>query len=209
MPIEPFVAKDFEVFALPGFADRMAAIRTRIRPKLETIGAALAPPLTRIAQVEIYAHVARHARRTVNPPDDTWVAFGADRRGYKKGPHFKVALSRRAVRLLFEIGYEYPDKPRWAKAWKREAPKLARELGRTRGLAWFKDEHDEEPAAALTDLDLGGVKALADELTRTRDGQFVLGRRVDAADVAKWRGADYEKAALDTFAVLGACFRLG
>jgi uncharacterized protein YktB (UPF0637 family) len=209
MAIEPFTARDFEVFAIPGFAERMAAIRTRIRPKLETIGSTLAPPLTRIAKVEIFAHVARHARRTVNPPDDTWVAFGAEPRGYKKGPHFKVAVSRRSVRLLFEVGPEYPDKPRWAKAWKREAPRLVKELGGARGLAWFKDEHDEEPASALADLGADGIKALGDELTRTRDGQVVIGRRLDATEVTKWRGPDYEKASLDTFAVLGECFQLG
>jgi uncharacterized protein YktB (UPF0637 family) len=54
--------------------------------------------------------VARHARRTVNPPDDTWVAFAPDRRGYKKHCHFKVAVSRNAVRFLFDVGPEHADK---------------------------------------------------------------------------------------------------
>jgi uncharacterized protein YktB (UPF0637 family) len=208
MPIEPFTAEDFQLFDLPGFAERMAAIRTRIRPKLEILGQTLVPPLTRIAKVEVFPHVARHARRTVNPPDDTWVAFGPDRRGYKKAPHFKVAVSRHCVRFLFELGREYPAKPQWVRAWKREAPRLGRGLAKARGLAWFKDEHDEEPAAALADLDAAGWKALGDELTRTRDGQFVLGRRVDVGEAVKWRGPEYEKVALDTFAPLGECFRL-
>ncbi len=208
MAIEPFTAKDFQIFDIPEFAERMAAIRTGIRPKLETIGNTLLPPLARIANAEVFPHVAKHARRTVNPPDDTWVAFGPDRRGYKKVPHFKVAVSRHCVRFLFEIGPEHAAKPEWAKAWKREAPRLARLLGQARELAWFKTEHDEEPAAALADLDGAGWKALGDELTRTRDGQLVLGRRVGAKAAGRWRGPDYEKAALDTFAVLGECFRL-
>ena len=208
MAIEPFSAQDFALFDIPGFAERMTAIRTRIRPKLETIGATLAPPLGRIAKIELFAHVARHARRTVNPPDDTWVAFGPDRRGYKKVPHFKVALSREALRFLFEIGPEYAAKAEWARAWKRQAPQLARRLAKGRDLAWFKNEHDQEPAARLADLDTAGWRALGDELTRTRDGQLVLGRRVDALAAARWRGPDYEKAALDTFAPLGECFRL-
>jgi uncharacterized protein YktB (UPF0637 family) len=208
MPIEPFTAADFQVFDLPGFAERMAAIRTRIRPKLETLGHTLGPPLARITEVALYPHVARHARRTVNPPDDTWVAFGPDRRGYKKLQHFKVAVSRRSLRFLFEVGPEYEAKPRWTRAWQREAPRLAKALGKARGLGWFKDEHDEEPAALLAGLDAAGWKGLGAELIRRRDGQVVLGRRVDAREAVRWTGADYEKAALDAFAALGAAFRL-
>jgi uncharacterized protein YktB (UPF0637 family) len=207
MAIQPFTAKDFQVFDIPEFTERMAAIRAEIRPKLEALGDALTPPLARIAKADLFPHVAMHARRTVNPPDDTWVAFGPDRRGYKKAQHFKVAVARHCLRFLFEVGPEFAAKPAFARAWKQEAPRLARSLGKAPGLGWFKNEHDEEPAAVLADLDPAAWKALG-ELTRTRDGQLVLGRRVAAREAAKWRGPDYEKAALDTFAVLGACFRL-
>ena len=47
-------------------------------------------------------------------------------------------------------------------------------LRRAKGLGWFKDEHDEAPAAVLTDLPAEVVARLGDELLRTRDGQFVL-----------------------------------
>ncbi len=208
MAIEPLTATDFQIFEIPGFAERMAAIRGTIRPKLETLGGALTPPVSRLVEVDVFPHVARHARRTVNPPDDTWVAFGPDRRGYKKAQHFKVAVSRHSLRILFEVGPEFASKPAYARAWKREAPRLLRALARARGLGWFKNEHDEEPAGALADLDAAAWKALGDGLTGTREGQLVIGRRVDAREAAKWRGADYEKAALDTFAALSACFRL-
>jgi uncharacterized protein YktB (UPF0637 family) len=64
MAIEPFTAEDFQVFDIPGFAERMAAIRGDIRPKLERLGGALLPAVARVAGSEIYPHVARHARRT-------------------------------------------------------------------------------------------------------------------------------------------------
>ena len=156
MSIAPFTGKDFRVFDRPGFAERMAALRSQVRPKLEGLGEAVAPELHRIVGVPFYAHVARHARRTVNPPDDTGVAFGADRRGYEKTPHFKVAISRHCVRFL---GNE---------EWRR----------------------------------------LGEALVRTRDGQLVLGRRVEAAEAARWDGAAYTRAARETFAVLRDCFRL-
>ncbi len=208
MAVEPLTGKDFRVFDIPGFAERMAAIRSQIRPKLEGLGSALAPSLTRTVRIEVFPHVAKHARRTVNAPDDTWVAFGPDRRGYKKAQHFKIAVSRHAVRLLFEIGPEYAAKPAWAKAWRREAPRLAASLGKGGGLGWFKNEHDEKPGAALGDLDRAGWISLGEALLRTRDGQLVLGRRVDAAVAARWTAADCLKAAGETFAALGECFRL-
>ena len=104
-------------------------------------------------------------RRTVNPPDDTWVAFAADKRGYKKHCHFKVAVSRGAVRFLFEAGPEHAQKKKWIAAWKRHAPKLVPVFRRAKGLAWFKNEHDETPAAILADLSAEEVAHLADELT--------------------------------------------
>jgi uncharacterized protein YktB (UPF0637 family) len=208
MAIEPFTRTDFEVFAIAGFAERMAAIRTRIRPKLEALGTSLVTPLGGLAKTELHAHVARHARRTVNPPDDTWVAFGPDRRGYKKLQHFKVAVSRHTLRFLFEVGPEYPAKADWARAWTRGARDLATMLGRVRDLGWFRNEHDEDPAALVRNLDPAAWHRLGEELLRTRDGQLVLGRRVPAGEAVRWKGPDYERAALETFEALAACFRL-
>src|SRR3990172_9024632 len=169
-------AQDFKVFDIPSFQGRMAAIREEIRPKLEALGSMLRPEIERLTGGEAFAHVARHARRTVNPPDDTWVAFGPDKRGYKKHSHFKVAISRQCARFLYEAGPEYQDKSKWLTAWKKKAGDLAPTLKKVKGLAWFKNEHDEEPAALLVDLTPQEIKELGDELTRTRDGQFVLGR---------------------------------
>jgi uncharacterized protein YktB (UPF0637 family) len=208
MAFPGFTASDFKVFEISGFAPRMAAIRSRIRPKLEAAGRDLLPDVARIGGGEAFIHVARHARRTVNPPDDTWVAFCQDKRGYKKHPHFKVAVSRRAVRFLFEAGPEHADKKRWLAAWKRDAPRLVPVLRRARGLAWFKNEHDETPAAILSELEAGTVAGLGDELVRTRDGQLVLGRVVSTEEAARWKPADYARAARETFQLLAPLYRL-
>jgi uncharacterized protein YktB (UPF0637 family) len=208
MAAPAFVSADFRVFDVPGFRPRMAEIRDRVRPKLEAFGHSLAPGVSRATGAETFAHVARHARRTVNPPDDTWVAFSPDARGYKKHAHFKVAVSRRAVRFLFEIGPEHADKRRWAASWKRSAGGLAPVLRRVRGLAWFGNEHDEAPAGLLADLAPEAVVALADGLTRARDGQLVLGRGVPAEEAARWTEAQYRTAALETFRALAPLYRL-
>jgi uncharacterized protein YktB (UPF0637 family) len=208
MPSAAFVAADFRVFDVKGFKPRMSEIRSRVRPKLEALGHSVAPAVARSIGAEVFAHVARHARRTVNPPEDTWVAFGPDARGYKKHGHFKVAVSRRAVRFLFEVGPEHADKKRWGAAWKKNAPKLAPVLRRVKNLAWFKDEHDEEPASPLADLTPDAVGELGDELTRTRDGQLVIGRAVPAEEAARWSEAQYRAAALETFRALAPLYRL-
>jgi uncharacterized protein YktB (UPF0637 family) len=208
MAFPGFRSSDFKVFDIPDFKPRMEAIRTRIRPKLEAAGRDLLPDVSRIGGEEAFTHVAKHARRTVNAPADTWVAFACDRRGYKKHCHFKVAVSRGAVRFLFEAGPELADKPHWAAAWKRHAPQLVPVLRRAKGLAWFKNEHDEAPAAALTDLSADEVARLADELTRKRDGQLVLGRAVPAQEATRWQPRDYVRAARETFQVLAPLYRL-
>ena len=208
MPSTAFYAADFKVFDESSFKGRMSGIRQRLRPKLEAIGHSLAQGVGRSTGGEVFAHVAKHARRTVNPPDDTWVAFGPNARGYKKHAHFKVAVSRGAVRFLFEIGPEHEDKKRWAAAWKKSAPRLAPVLRRVNGLAWVKNEHDEEPASPLADLSAEQLAQLGDELTRTRDGQLVLGRMIQSSEAARWTEARYRDAALETFRALAPLYRL-
>jgi len=208
MPAAAFNAGDFRAFETKGFQPRMAVIRARIRPKLEAIGHSLIPGVSRATGTPSYAHVARHARRTVNPPDDTWVALGPEIRGYKKASHFKVAVSRHCVRFLFEVGPEHADKKRWASAWRKSALRLGPVLRRVRGLAWFKNEHDEEPAAPLADLRPEDLAGLADEIVRTRDGQLVFGRMVTAEEAGRWTEAQYRSAALETFRALAPLYRL-
>lgn len=208
MAFQGFTAADFKVFEIEGFAPRMEAIRRRIRPKLEAAGRDLLPDVTRIGGGQAFAHVAKHARRTVSPPDDTWVAFARDKRGYKKHCHLKVAVSRGAIRFLFEAGPEHAEKRRWVAAWTRDAPKVVPVLRRARGLAWFRNEHDEAPAAVLGDLPADAVTHLGEELLRTRGGQLVLGRAVRAEEALRWKPGDWARVARETFHLLAPLYRL-
>ncbi|MDQ0168823.1 uncharacterized protein YktB (UPF0637 family) [Paenibacillus tundrae] len=74
MNFSGFNNRDFDVFQVPGLEPRMEMLIERVRPKLEALGAELAPYLTELCGEEMFVHVAKHARRTVNPPIDTWVA---------------------------------------------------------------------------------------------------------------------------------------
>ncbi len=203
-----FKPDDFKVFDLKDFNERMAAILTRIRPKLTSIGEELAPKLSAVVDCPLYVHVARHARRTVNPPDDTWAALGGNQRGYKKDVHFKIAVSRHCVRFLFEAGPEYYAKGDWVRGWNAEFKETVRGLATSKNLAWFKNEHDEDPAQLLADLAPAGLKKLAGELTRRKDGQFVLGTRIDAGDFVELKPKQVENLAIKTFKPLAPLFHI-
>ncbi len=51
--MELFTAEDFKVFDIQGFHERMAAILTRIRPKLTSIGEELAPRVSELVDVPL------------------------------------------------------------------------------------------------------------------------------------------------------------
>ena len=198
-----FTLQDFKVFDLPGFQERMDRIRTKIRPKLASIGEFLAPRLSVAVDKPLFLHVAKHMRRTVNPPDDTWAALGCHSRGYKKDVHFKVAVSRHCIRLLFEAGPEYYDKAGWARAWNAEGVGIYPGF---RGLSWFENEHDEEPSADIRRA--ADFRKLGTDWLRRRDGQFVIGRRIDAKEFVSLDSAKFAKVALSTFRPLSILFDL-
>jgi uncharacterized protein YktB (UPF0637 family) len=206
--MELFTSADFKIFDIAGFNERMGAIILNIRPKLTSIGETIAPKVSLLVDRPLFVHVAKHARRTVNPPDDTWAALGADQRGYKKDVHFKVAVSRNCVRFLFEAGPEYYAKPDWAAEWARSLAVFGAGLRTAKNLAWFKNEHDEDPAAMVRDLSPADLKKLGDELTRRRDGQLVFGRRVNADEFVTLNPKQVEKIATDAFKPLVSLFNL-
>ncbi|HEX7056014.1 MAG TPA: DUF1054 domain-containing protein [Bacilli bacterium] len=110
MAVQGFHENDFAVFSIPGLSERMAAIVARVRPKLTEIGQEMEPFLTALTGEPMYFHVAKHMRRTVNPPDDTWVAWSNNKRGYKAYPHFEMGLFSTHLYIQFAIVYESPHK---------------------------------------------------------------------------------------------------
>lgn len=89
-----FSAAVFDVFGREDFDACMAALRRDITPRLSALGQQLLPALATRLQAPAYAHVARHLRRRVHPPEDTWVAWSTSPRGYKAQVHFEVGVAR-------------------------------------------------------------------------------------------------------------------
>ncbi|CZQ94887.1 Hypothetical protein Tpal_1810 [Trichococcus palustris] len=89
-----FNKEDFEVFSIKGLEERMVGIREHIQPKFRHFaGEATALLKEELGGVSLPVHVAKHLRRTKYAPDNTWCAIGGDTRGYKKYPHFQIAIS--------------------------------------------------------------------------------------------------------------------
>ncbi len=103
-----FNQKDFDVFKIDGLDERMEELRGRLSPKLETIATELEPTASSLTGDEMFIHVAKHARRTKNPPNDTWAALANSKRGYKKLPHFQIGMWETHVFIWFAVIYESP-----------------------------------------------------------------------------------------------------
>jgi uncharacterized protein YktB (UPF0637 family) len=121
-----FSREDFEVFGIPTFPERMQGIKDYVRPKLTALGEGLQPALAKLAKSDVFPHVAKHARRTVNPPPETWVAFGPSARGYKKYGYFGLVVSRGGLHTRIVVKDEAPDRPQMAKVLMDRADVLAK-----------------------------------------------------------------------------------
>ena len=110
MVIKGFTNEDFNVFTIDGLDQRMDAIKTLIRPKFETFSDIFTEELSVLTKEPIYPHIAKHARRTINPPNDTWISFSSNPRGYKMQPHFQIGLWETHVFIWYAIIYEAKEK---------------------------------------------------------------------------------------------------
>jgi len=87
-----FNKNDFDVFDDDTLSGRLDLIREQLDPKFEIFGNKLLDELEQEYQAKFYLKIAKHQRRTKNPPPDTWLAINMDKKGYKKTPHLELGL---------------------------------------------------------------------------------------------------------------------
>jgi uncharacterized protein YktB (UPF0637 family) len=121
-----FKPVDFQVFKVEGFNERMQQIYAHVRPKLVRLGDELAPELARKLHMEFFPHVARHARRTVNPPPETWAAFGPSPRGYKRYGYLALCISGAGLHARAVVKSEADKRPEMARSLKAKAAQLVK-----------------------------------------------------------------------------------
>lgn len=165
--------KDFEVFETPGLEKRMAALTERIRPKFEELGKEYSSYFSGKTGDEFFPHVAKHMRRTVNPPNDSWVAFAPYKRGYKAVPHFQVGLWESHVFIILAVIYEAPNKSGMA-----EQLMNSDALDNLPPDIVASGDHMKPEATSLEELGEEGLRKLLIRLRDVKKGEFVIGRHI-------------------------------
>lgn len=172
MNFNGFKEQDFNVFMTDGLEQRMDQIITNIRPKLEALGNKFADELTGLTGEEMFYHVAKHARRTVNPPKDTWVAFAPNKRGYKMLPHFQIGLFETHVFIWFALIYESPIKDSYGKVFLKKLNKIKKDIPDS--YVW-SDDHTKPESLKHSEVKKDKLKEMAARLSSVKKAELLCG----------------------------------
>lgn len=186
MEFNGFTNEDFDVFQIDGLEARMDALKETVRPKLETLGQYFAPVLSSLTGDEMFVHVAKHARRTINPPKDTWVAFANNPRGYKMLPHFQIGLWNTHLFIWFAVIYEAPQKQEIANRLIKNLNKVYRDI--PNDYAWSLD-HTKAESYKHGELSKEQLLAHFERLKNVKKAEILCGFELNRDDVIRL-GAD-------------------
>ncbi|EOB7170848.1 TPA: YktB family protein [Staphylococcus aureus] len=173
-----FKPKDFKAFNVEGLDARMEALNEYIRPQLHELGEYFSDFFTSQTGETFYPHVAKHARRSVNPPKDTWVAFATNKRGYKMLPHFQIGMFEDQLFVMFGIMHEAKDKATRAKVFERKF-KAIQQLPDDYRVCLDHMKPDKPFIKDLTDDDL---KEAIQRAINVKKGEFFIARAITSQD---------------------------
>lgn len=165
---------DFNLFTIDGLEKRMHALQTRVQPKFELLGRHFSDQLSAYGSDEFFPHIAKHARRTVNPPTDSWVAFAPSKRGYKALPHFQIGLWKTHLFIIIAVIYENPDK-------KGIAARLEADLSKLTALPHpyvVSGDHMKPDAIHIDETGIEGLEKLLTRLQTVKKAEFLVGRHL-------------------------------
>lgn len=199
-----FTQEDFDVFSIPGLENRMEALRERISPKLEAITTELAPDVTAMTGDEMFVHVAKHARRKTNPPNDTWAALASNKRGYKKLPHFQVGLWESHVFIWFAVIYESPIKQDFAYKLEQNKREVLEHI--PEDYVWSVD-HTKPEAIPQTDVDEDEFLNMTERLKSVKKAEILCGRHIERGDARLKDPEAFLNLCKETFQTLEPLYR--
>lgn len=200
-----FDESDFGVFEIVGLEARMNALIEKVRPKLHLLGEQLTPFLGELCGEEMFTHVAKHARRTVNAPNDTWVAFANNKRGYKAHPHFQVGLWSTHVFVQFAIIYECPNKNVFAERALAELDSVRKAVPAS--FVWSKD-HMIPTGSVHSELSEDDLSDLFVRLKTVKASELTSGIHIKRGDPLLADGEAFVKRVEETYRTLLPLYRM-
>ena len=179
--------EDFDLFLIDGLENRMNALQTRVQPKFNHLGRHFADRLSAHGSDEFFPHVAKHLRRTVNPPTDSWVAVAPAKRGYKAIPHFQIGLWQTHLFIIIAVIYENPDK-------KGIAERLEKHINALTSLPEsyiVSGDHMKPDVIHISDTGKEGVEKLLTRLQTVKKAEFLVGRHLSREDAITMTYEDF------------------
>ncbi|MFF5993168.1 DUF1054 domain-containing protein [Lysinibacillus sp. KU-BSD001] len=190
-----WTTEDFNVFQINGLDERMEALTTIVRPKFHTLGEIFSNYLSTKTGDEFFHHVAKHARRTVNPPKDSWVAFAPYKRGYKALPHFQIGLWNSHLFIVTAIIYEAPQKTEMAE-------RLLQNIDAFNQLSddyIISGDHMSPDAIKLGEARSEKLETLIIRLRDVKKGELLVGRHIAADDAINLSSDEFMQFTKKTF----------
>ncbi len=201
MNFSGFSNDDFDTFKIEGLDARMKAIQERIRPKFQEIGQLLTDELSTLAGNEMFLHIAKHARRTINAPQDTWLAIAANKRGYKQHPHFQVGLFDDHVFIWLAFIYELPNKTEIAKKFLKNL-KIFKEIPDDFVISL---DHMKKESMSMKEINM---KHSLERFRDVKKAEFLVGRHVQSNDPLLTDGEAFVSLVEDTFKTLFPIYKI-
>jgi uncharacterized protein YktB (UPF0637 family) len=197
-----FTKEDFQVFKIEGLHERMTAIQEQIQPKFKKVGDKLTDDLSALLGQEMFLHIARHARRKVNPPNDTWLAIAGNKRGYKQHPHFQIGLFDDHVFIWLAFIYELPQKTDIAKTFLNNVDMIKQTIPSDYVISL---DHLKKEAVSLDKINL--TEAL-ERFHDVKKAELLIGRHIAANDPILKDDTEFYKLAKETFETLIPLYKL-
>ncbi|RFU71123.1 DUF1054 domain-containing protein [Peribacillus saganii] len=205
MQLAGFTAADFNVFKIEGLEPRMEAIKERIQPKLIALGSHFSGELSILTGNEMYPHVAKHLRRTINPPKDTWVAFAGNNRGYKMLPHFQIGLWETHVFIWFAVIYEASNKEQFGEILQEHVAEIKNSIPDE--FVWSID-HTKPDGILHRDLTEEDLTEMFQRLQNVKKAELLCGIHIPREEAVMLSDEEFVKTAADAFVKLIPLYKL-
>lgn len=199
MKFKGFEQADFDLFEIEGFQDRMDALIEQLRPKFYDLADDLQEELSVIVEEPMHPHVAKHARRKTNPPNDSWVAWASNQRGYKMLPHFQITVWHTHVLVQWGIIYEAKNKQVFADHLLANLEEVKKAI--PSNFQWSKD-HMKPEGTLQKDMSDEDFNVFADRLKHNKNGEVMVGLVIPKEEVINMKPKEFYQTVLTTWSSL-------